>query len=551
MPTVTLNKKAIEKIIGKKLNDEQLKDRISMLGTDLEKINNKEITVEIFPNRPDLLSEQGLGRALASFIGTKKGLKKYTTKKGTKDYKIIIEPSVKKVRPYTTSAIVKKLKLNNERIREIIQIQEKLHVSFGRNRKRCAIGIYPLENIKLPITYKAMPPEKIKFIPLESTKKMNALEILEEHPAGKAYGYLLKWEKEFPVFIDANNEVLSIPPIINSHNTGKITEKTTEVFIECSGHDFEVMKECINIIVTALSDMGAEIYHMTLEEGKKKTITPDLNPKSMKVDAKFINKLLGLELNDKQIKNCLEKMGYSYSNKKVQIPCYRTDIIHQADLAEDVAIAYGYENFEPEIPNVATIGKEDEFEIFKNKVTTIMTSLGLIETVSYHLTNKNIHNKKMLCELKLVELENALNNDYSVLRSWIMPSLMQVLGKNTNRDYPQKIFEIGNVFKHNDKTETGVEENVRLAVIVCGKETNYTEVKQLFDSLMKSIGLNYNVKNDNHPSFINGRVGRASIKNKNIAYIGEINPEVLDNFGVEMPASGFEINLTELYEVLK
>src|SRR3989344_1414874 len=151
MPTITLNRKVVEELVGKKLPLDKLKDRISMLGTDLESINEKEIVVEIFPNRPDLLSEQVFARALSSFIGVKKGLRNYKSNKPS--YKVVIDKSVKEVRPYTACAVVKNLNFSDERIREMIQIQEKLHVTYGRNRKKVAIGIYPLEKIKFPVNY--------------------------------------------------------------------------------------------------------------------------------------------------------------------------------------------------------------------------------------------------------------------------------------------------------------------------------------------------------------------------------------------------------------
>ncbi|HHI04261.1 MAG TPA: phenylalanine--tRNA ligase subunit beta, partial [Candidatus Woesearchaeota archaeon] len=77
MPTITLDKKDVMKLVGKEIPDDKLKDRISMLGTDLEKVDDSEIVVEVFPNRPDLLSEEGFTRALSSFIGVKTGLRKY------------------------------------------------------------------------------------------------------------------------------------------------------------------------------------------------------------------------------------------------------------------------------------------------------------------------------------------------------------------------------------------------------------------------------------------------------------------------------------------
>src|SRR3989338_547761 len=377
MPTITLNRKAFEIFVGKKLPIEKLKDRISMLGTGLENVTDSEITVEIFPNRPDMLSVQGFARAFSSFIGNKTGLIPYKVEPSRE--KVIIEKSVKDVRPYTACAIVKNLHFDDEKIKEVIDIQEKLHITYGRNRKKVAIGIYPYEKIKTPITFKAENPEAIVFQPLEFAREINALQILKQHPAGKEYGHLLERKKKFPVFRDANNEVLSVPPIINSHKTGKISEKTTDVFIECSGFDFEVLKKCLNMIVAALYEMGGKVYSMEVIDSNKKNVTPDLRPEEMKANIGFINKWLGLNLKENEIKKLFERMGYGYSNKKALIPAYRADIMHQADLMEDIAIAYGYENFDSLIPNVATVAQEERFEIFKRKISELLVGLGFLE----------------------------------------------------------------------------------------------------------------------------------------------------------------------------
>src|SRR3989344_6591819 len=172
MPTVTLNRQRVEKALGKKLPTDKLKDRISMLGTDIESITEKEIIVEIFPNRPDMLSEQGFARALSSFMKHKTGLKKYVTKKSS--YKVYVDEKVTAVRPFTACAVVKGLAINEEALQEIIQLQEKLHTTFGRNRKKSAIGIYPLDKITFPITYTAEKPENIKFAPLDCSTQTSA-----------------------------------------------------------------------------------------------------------------------------------------------------------------------------------------------------------------------------------------------------------------------------------------------------------------------------------------------------------------------------------------
>jgi len=259
--------------------------------------------VEIFPNRPDMLSEQGFARAFSSFIGVNTGLRKYNIQ--ASQYKVLIDASVQQVRPYTACAVVKNVELDEERIREIIQIQEKLHGTYGRNRKKCAIGVYPLEKITFPITYKADLPEKIVFQPLDGEKKMTGKEILTNHKTGKEFAHLLQSYEKYPFFIDAQKEILSMPPIINSENVGRVTVQTTDLFIECSGFDFPTLSTCLNIIVTALADMGGNIYAVGLSYGKETKKTPDLTPSSMRLDHKYVNKMLGLMLSEKEIASLL------------------------------------------------------------------------------------------------------------------------------------------------------------------------------------------------------------------------------------------------------
>jgi phenylalanyl-tRNA synthetase beta chain len=416
MANIKIPRKQFEREIGNL--DEKMQNKIAMFGTTLESFNDEEIELEIFPDRPDMLSYQGFKRAFLGFLGRKKGLKEYKINKPEKDYQVIIEPSVKNIRPYTACAIVKRLNLNDEKIKELIDIQEKLHTTIGRNRKKVAIGIYPLEKIKLPISYRALEPDRIRFQPLESEKEMSGLQILQKHPAGKDYAHLLSGKAKFPIFIDSNKNILSMPPIINSHLTGKITENTKEVFIECSGFDLKVLNKCLNIIVTSLADMDGEIYAMELKY-KKKLTTPNLNPEKRKISLENTKKLLGINLNEKQLKNQLEKMGHNYSKGLVEVPAYRTDILHEVDLIEDVAIAYGYENFVPEIPAVSTIGQEDQKEIIKRKISEILIGLNLLETSNYHLTNKRDQFKNMGLserqENNYVEVEES-KTEYNILR---------------------------------------------------------------------------------------------------------------------------------------
>jgi phenylalanyl-tRNA synthetase beta chain len=542
MARVIFPKKQFEKEIGRL--DEKMQNKIAMFGTPLEKFDDEEIEIEIFPNRPDLLSYHGFKRAFLGFLGKQKGLREYKLNKPEKDYIVTIDNSVKDIRPYTACAIIKGLKFDDEKIREIVDMQEKLHLTVGRKRKKVAIGIYPLEKIKLPIIFKALEPDKIKFIPLESEKEMSGLQILQKHPKGREYAHLLAGKAKFPVFMDSDDNILSMPPVINSKDTGKITSETTDVFIECSGFDFETLSKCLNIIATNFAEMGGKVYRMELHEKNKKKITPDLTPEKMKISLQNTNSLLGISLTEKNLKELIEKMGYNYNNGIVEIPAWRADILHEVDLIEDIAIAYGYENFIPEIPEIATVGKEDEKEITKRKISEILIGLNMLEVSNYHLTNKREQFKKMSAqEENFIEVEES-KTDYTILRKDLTHYLLKILSENVDSEYPQRIFEIGKVF-----SSTTEEEHLALAIT----PSNFTEVRQIIEYLSKMIGLEISISEpDKIPSyFIDGRVAELKLENKIIGFLGEIHPKILKNWKIKMPVALFEINLEEAFKKLK
>lgn len=552
MTVLTLNKKQLEEKIGK--IDEKMQEKISMFGTPIERVTDDEISVEVFPNRPDLLSFQGLSRALTTFL-EKPGLRIYKAEKPEKDYKVIIHKSVKEVRPYTACAIVKDLKLDDEKIKEIIDIQEKLHMSYGRNRKKIAIGIYPLEAIKLPITFLAKKPEEIKFQPLEFLREINGRQILNQHPVGREYADLLKDKEVFPIFKDANNEILSMPPIINSHKTGKITEKTKDVFIECSGFNLAYLQKALNMIVTSLADMGGKIYSIEVQD-KKKYNSPDLKPEKLAFSIENINKTLGLSLSEKEIIRLLEKMGIGYEKNKEQsialIPAYRTDILHEIDLSEEVAIAYGYNNFIPELPSISTIGEEDKIAILKHKISEILIGLDLLEISTYHLSTKEKQFKNInIKEFKpmMIEVEES-KTENNILRTSLLANSINILSENSNAEYPQKLFELGKVFLHDEKSETEIGEKEKLCVSLCYEKSNFTKIRQILDYLMRMLDIKYEIKSNESPSFIEGRTGEIIInkddKKQSIGILGEISPTVLKNNKIKMPVASFEISIEEL-----
>ena len=547
MANIRIPKRQFEKDVGKL--DEKMQNKIALFGTNLEKMDENELELEIFPDRPDLLSYQGFKRSFLAFLGKKVGLKEYRINKPEKNYSVKIESSVKEIRPHTMCAIIKDLRFDENKIKEIIEIQEKLHTTIGRKRKKVAIGIYPLEKISLPITYKALEPDKIKFIPLESEKIMSGLEILQKHPSGKEYSHLLKGKAKFPIFIDDKNQILSMPPIINSELTGRITEKTRNVFVECSGFDLYSLEKCLNIITTTLAEMGGKIYQMKLNLGEIKQ-TPTLKSEKRKISLENTNKLLGLELNEKQLKQFLEKMGHNYNakTKEVEIGSWRTDILHEVDLIEDVAIAYGYENFVPEIPEISTIGQEDQKEMIKKKIAEILIGLKMVEISNYHLTNKKDQFTKMgineKTEENILEVLDS-KTEYNVLRKNLSPYILKTFSRNIDSEYPQKIFEIGKVFQlKSDK----IKEIEKLSIGLCSG--NFTEIKQILEYLERMLNIKLELKQSekNPPHLIDGRTGKIMFKDKEIGEIGEVHPKILRNWKIKMPVSILEIDLEEIFK---
>lgn len=542
MANVKFPRKEFEKEI--KITPEVI-EKISLFGTPLESITNEDIEIEVFPNRPDLLSMQGFLRAFKAFLGKDTGLKTYKIKKPENNFKVKIHPSVKSVRPFTACAIVKNLSFNDEKIKEIIELQEKLHSTVGRNRKKLAIGIYPLEKITLPITYKAESPENIKFIPLEMDKELTGRQILQKHPTGREYAHLLEGFEKFPIFVDSKGKVLSMPPIINSHETGKISHETKAVFVECSGFDFKILKNTLNIIVTTLADMGGEINSMILDYGKEKVISPNLSPETMRISLENTNRLLGLNLKESDLQKLLPKMGYDYSNSKVKIPAWRCDILHEVDIIEDIAIAYGYQNLIPEIPQISTIGSESQESITKRKVSELLIGMGLLELSTFHL----IKPEEISCfkNLDKIELENS-KTEYKLLRPNLLIPTLRILSENKDNEYPQKTFEIGSVFSIDKQktTETGIKEQTNL--IVSSTPGNFTEVKQILDYLSQNLCFSYTLKEEPIEGLIDGRSAQIFVNNKPIGYIGEAHPAILKHNNLKLSLSVLELSLPQLFK---
>ena len=533
MPTITFDKQAFLKAVGKKLPDQLLTEKLAMLGTDVQAVTETEVSVEVFPDRPDLLSMQGFARAMRAFLGLKPGLAAFPVAKGKET--VLVDPALKAIRPYTACAIARKLKLDDARIKQLIDIQEKLHGTYGRKRKRIAMGIYPLNGIGFPVRFEARAPSDIVFTPLESDKPMPALQILKEHPKGKEYGGLLFNARAFPVFIDNDEQIMSLVPIVNSERTGRVTAETREIFIEVSGFDFNVCHKALLMVCAAIAEMGGALESVELRYGAKKMRTPDFTPKTTSLTAAAVNEQLGTSLSQKQVCEALQKMGYDARATTVKIPAYRADILHEMDLIEDVAIGYGYDNLQSTMPAITTIGAESDSARTERIVRQLFVSLGYTELKSFCLSSVETQVTKVGQMRRPLEMENPLTAEYSVLRQQLIPGLLDALSHNRSNEYPQMLFEIGPVWTP--------EEELRIAFVVCGERTGFTEAKATLEAALRLLGKQLQLKPYEDKLFISGRA--AVLPG---GFFGEIHPAVLNRFEIPFAVAAGELRIKEILE---
>jgi phenylalanyl-tRNA synthetase beta chain len=538
MPTLTFDKKELINLIGKNLKDDELEELINSLKSNVEEITENEIKVELTTDRSDMFVLEGFARALRDFIGLgSKDIKIY-------DSKIIVKQEEVPVRPYIACALVRNVKLDEKMIKNLMNAQEVLHETIGRKRRKAAIGLHDFDKIEGEIWYKGVSRNE-KFVPLGETEEMSLMDVLSRTEKGRKYGELIINANKWPVFVDKKG-IFSFPPILNSERT-KITEKTKNIFIDVTGTDKNAVKQAINILTLMFGERGFKIEGIKIK-GRRELFTPEWIEKPIEIDRKKIEKLLGETLSDEEIKKALKKMGYKVIIKESVIaiaPPYRFDIFSEADVIEDIAIAYGYNNFTPELPNVFTKGELTKVEKISDEIRELLIGFGFQEIIRPILTNEEIQFKKMLVEGDAIKISNPMSELYTQTRIWLLPGLMDFLSKNTKESYPQKIFEIGDVILIDKNSETRARDVRKVAAVIASNGSFFAEAKSIVLEIAKKLKINVEFKEDYHPSFIDGRFVRIYSNKEEIGFFGEINPQVLENFKVYIPVTALEMKISE------
>ncbi|MCX6814386.1 MAG: phenylalanine--tRNA ligase subunit beta [Candidatus Aenigmarchaeota archaeon] len=545
MPIITVDSDDLKSLIGRKISDEEMKKVLPLNKLSIEDWS-EEIKIEVTPDRPDLFSTEGMARQISSWLGINTGLVKTDVSKPL----IEVVPSKVSLRPFITCGVVRGVRMNDSMIKSIMQLQEMLDFTLGRDRKKVAIGLHDVCKVIPPFYYKEILPEEIEFVPLNSSKRMNLMQVIKTHPKGIQYSHLVRGAKKWPVIVDSKNRVLSFPPIINGELT-KVTEETTDLFIDITGPNERLINHCLNILVTALEKRGGKIEAVSL--GGK--LRPDLSPRLMEVNTDEARKLLGLEISNKEIQTLLERMGYGAAVKKnsasVLIPAFRADILHPVDIIEDIGIAYGFYDIIPEVPRLPTTGEANRTEELSNRVRELMIGLGFQEVINYTLTSKERQFAKMNVKPESsVEIENPVSQEYSACRRWLLPSLIENIRSNKHRKFPQKIFEIADCIIPNSKSDTSALNVRKLSGVTAHSHASLSEIISILNAIKENFGVKWEMKSYKHESFIPGRCGAIFLPGMQepLGIFGEINPKVLVNFELNNPAAAFELDAEKIFE---
>ena len=538
MVTIAVDFTTLSKEIGR--GKKAIANALDSLGCTIEGDR-----VEINPNRPDLFSTVGVQRALKQYFLMEE-YKDYRDRyrSGSSRMECRVDERLRDIRPGIVCCAIKNVELDEKSMNELIELQEMLHLTLGRKRAAAAIGLHDLDAVKPPFYYKMERKER-KFIPLGESSEWSLEEILEQNEKGREYGDLIRGFDGYPLLVDSEDNVLSFPPIINGNLT-TLSERTKNIFIDITGKNMKVLNDILGIIVTDMADRfpECEIKGIKIVRSSGSFETPNLEPEEEEINIDELRRLIGFRIGEKDIIQALKRMGHrpAVNKNKVQVltPCYRNDLIHRNDLVEEVAIGYGYEKIKSKMPTTFGFAKENPIEKFSSLIRQMFTGMGFVETVSLSLSSKEEQFSMMnLKEKECVEVLNPISGDTTILKWWVIPSLLSLLNANRHNELPQKIFEIGDVVSK-------VENTTHLGCAIEDRNADFREIKSISEAFAKSIGLSVEYEKEIHESFIEGRCASMLSKGIRVGIIGELHPQVMNNFSLEAPVVAMEVDLSKL-----
>ena len=570
MPKIEVNEKLFFNAIGKKYSYSELEDVFPCAKAELDEKpdmtqsdDERVIKIELNDtNRPDLWSLNGVARQIKLHEGGKTvDYMKIMSNKGNNDYGdrvVTVDPELKDIRPYMVAFMIAGKPIDDAMLKDIIQTQEKLCWNFGRKRKSISMGIYRIDQIKFPVSYHAVDPDKTSFVPLACDSPMTCRQILTEHPKGKDFGWILQDMKKFPLLSDAKDEVLSMAPIINSATLGAVQVGDKDLMVELTGDNIENLILSANIVACDFADQGYEIKPILVKHPYdtglgKDIMVPYYFQPTTKTTLKAVNKLLGSDFNMDKVVDALTRMGSTVQVNGEEITLspapYRNDFLHEVDIIEDVMIGCNISAFEPRTPQDFTVGRLMPLTEFSRKAKTLMVGLGYQEMIFNYVGSKKDYIDNMLIDgSKVIEIANPMSENYQFIRPEILSSLCRAESGSANAMYPHKIFEIGKVAYLKDDENTGTITRQHLGFLTAAADANFNTLASEVSSLVYFLDHEYTVVESNDPRFITGRQAALMVNGKQAGVFGEVHPQVLENWGITTPCAAGELDLEVLQE---
>ncbi|MGM0371794.1 MAG: phenylalanine--tRNA ligase subunit beta [Halobacteriota archaeon] len=578
MPVVDVDPDDLRRMTGHdEKSDDELKDDLFGLGIEYEgETEDGEFQLEFEADRLDRLSIAGIARSLRYQYGDARGV--YVPKTNDPDWTIEVDESVPDERPYVTGAVIRGLDMDDEDLEAIIQLQEKLHATMGRKRAKGAIGIHDLTMLKgrsarraderesgvdgrNTIRYVGVEPEGDTFVPLDSDRELTPAAVLEEHQVGRKYADLVSEYDRYPAIYD-DIGLFSFPPVINGRRT-EVSTESRDLFVEMTGTDQWTIDKMLNVVCYALDARGGRVEEVEVAYPDGTVVRPDLAVDEKEVTHRRIERTLGIDLDKDDAIDLFERSGLDAEPTvigddelayEVAIPPYRVDVLHPVDLVDDVGRAYGFNNLTPRYPDVSTVGVRTEASRHEEAVRNVLVGLGFEDMLNFNLTSEAENFERMGLDPDAgvmgagepATIVEAYSEDFTIVRTWALPSLLMVLENNTHREYPQDLAEIG-FAAHVDEDElTNVAERRTVAGVLARTDASYEDAKGRLQSLARNFGVDLETPPTDHPSFIDGRTASVVFDGDTVGVVGEIHPEVLVEHDLEVPVAGFEFELDGL-----
>ena len=587
MPTVDIDPDELRELTGhEETSDDDLIDDLFGLGLEFEgRTEDGEFELEFAPDRLDRLSVEGVARSLRYQYGDARGV--HVPSPNAAEWTITVDESVPDERPYVTGAVVRDVNLDEDALDSLIQLQEKLHATMGRKRAKGAIGIHDLTMLKgrdamddgtPSINYVGVEPDGDRFVPLDSDAEMTPAQVLEDHQTGQTYADLVSGYDRYPAIYD-DIGLFSFPPVINGRRT-EVSTDSRDLFVEMTGTDQWTIDKMLNIVCYALSARGATIEEVTVEysgseaanaasngsrtqSGGRELVRPDFSTKTKTVSHARIETILGIDLDPDEVLDLAERSGLEAEKTEsddgdlvyeVTVPPYRVDVLHPLDIIDDLGRAYGFNELEPTYPDVGTVGGRHERSRLERAVRTQLVGLGFEDLLNFHMINEEENYDRL--ELspdtdaygagEPATIKEPYSEDYTMLRTWVMPSLMTVLERNTHRSYPQHLSEIGFRAALDDSENTGVGESRHVGAVLASHDAGYEDAKARLQTLARNFDVDLETPPTDHPAFISGRTAAVVIDGEDVGVIGEVHPKVLIEYDLEVPVAAFEFDLAAL-----